>query len=71
MRGKELIKKRWQILGEFAQLGFKGRTAFYNVCKSIMPTLNSFMLLEFWFKKPVSTKFCKDLESVLEILKYE
>lgn len=65
------LHKCYAIKRDFLRLGFRGRTAFYNACKSIDVTLNGFQLIEFYEGKKVPNKLISRLESILETLKYE
>lgn len=63
--------KRWLVISGFVKLGFKSKGAFFNVCKSVLPTLNGFKLLAFWKGGFLCNDLMEDLINVLEIIKYE
>ncbi|TVZ55628.1 hypothetical protein OD91_0883 [Lutibacter sp. Hel_I_33_5] len=68
---KSLIKKRYAIQRGFYKLGFRGRTAFFNVCKSIDVTLSDFELLNFYDHGKSSPGLVTRLEEILDTLQYE
>lgn len=68
---KPLHTKCYAIKKGFLQLGFKGKSAFYNACKSIDVTLNGFQLVSFYDNCEASETLLSKLESILEMLKHE
>jgi len=63
--------KRINILFTFKRLGFRGRTAFYNVCKSIDVTLSSLDIINFYDHEFVSENLVTKMEGFIEKLKNE
>jgi hypothetical protein len=67
----KIQKQRNVILHEFKSLGFRGKTPFFNVCKSIDVALNGFELMEFYQGYNVSELLVSKLYAILERLKNE
>lgn len=71
MLNKPLEQKRNAIITEFFKLGFWGKTAFYNVCKSIDVALNGFELIAFYEGYKVNKPMVEKLEAIIDKLKTE
>jgi hypothetical protein len=71
MSCNKIQSERNVILHEFKSLGFWGKTAFFNVCKSIDVTLNGFELVRFYQGDAVSKAVVSRLYAILERLKNE
>lgn len=63
--------QRKAIINDFNCMGFRGRTAFYNVCKSIDVRLSGFALIEFYSGVKICENLTEKLETIIEILRYE
>jgi len=70
MKAKSSIKC-FTVLQEFKGLGFWGRTAFLNVCRSIDETLDGFDLIIFYEENRADDVLLTRLEMILERLKLE
>lgn len=68
---RQLEIKRCYIILCFRRFGFRGRTAFYNVCKSIDTTLNGLDIVQFYDFDFVSENMVIKMEAVLQKLKTE
>lgn len=71
MCNSQIQKERSVILSEFENLGFLGRTPFFNVCKSLDVTLNGFELLEFYNGTNISQPLVSRLYAIIECVKNE
>ena len=72
MHNNKAIIERNKIIGAFRKFGFMGVKSFYNVCKSVDVSLNSFDLVEFYFHgNKASIKMITKLQAVVKVLKYE
>lgn len=69
---EKLVDQRNSILSDFRKLGFVGSTAFYNICKSKNPTLNSYALVCFWKGGfCFSRTFTNAVRGIVDSLQYE
>ena len=68
---RPLFARRCNIITDFKKLGFVGRNAFYNVCKTFDATLNGFQLLVFYDGRMLDKKLIARLEEIVECLKHE
>lgn len=68
---RSLIEKRLNIIINFKRLGFVGRVAFYNVCKSIDTTLSDFDIVDFYDYGNATVEFTNKMESIVNTLRYE
>jgi hypothetical protein len=68
---KPLFKKCSVIKSRFKSFGFRGRSSFYNVCKSLDATLNGFEIFEFWELNKATDNFISRVECILNRLEHE
>ena len=71
MNYNQIQKERSIILSEFKKMGFWGKTAFFNVCKSLDVTLNGFELLQFYEGISVKQSLINRLYAIIECVKNE
>jgi hypothetical protein len=70
MKHKSSIKC-FAVVREFQKLGFWGRSAFLNVCRSIDETLDGFDLIILYDEYIADDVLLTKLEMILERLKFE
>lgn len=61
----------FKIKNRFMQLGFKSKTAFYNVVVEFCPEINKFEVVRFWNDGVCEPSLFDKLDFVLERLKAE
>lgn len=68
---KPLQLQRCVLLNRFYKLGFRGRTAFYNVCKSLDATLNGLEIISFYDFGNTNQSLINRLNAVIDCLENE